>query len=102
MSILTPIGDAIWRRLEPLIDKHLTALRADAKAEFAQLRGEALTMLSEALPEMSGEIAEKTVATVFRHTQVDEATNAVAGTVEHIVNGLRERLRFPFLTPGQQ
>jgi hypothetical protein len=48
-------------------------------------------MLKEALPEMAGAIAEHAVKTVFEHTQVDEATDAVSGVITDIVS----RLGFP-------
>ena len=110
MGIFAVIGDAIWRKLEPLLTARLDRLEATAKAELdewqatanaelAAWRTDTIAMLQEALPEMSGAVAEKTVETVFKHTQVDEATNAVAGTVAQIVDGIRSR--FPFLNPGR-
>lgn len=92
MGILDAIGNAIWAKLEPLINTQLTAIRADAKAEIAAWRTDAMKMLSEALPEMAGAVAEQAVKTTFEHTQVDEAANAVSGVITDIVN----RIRLPF------
>lgn len=93
MSILDTIGNAIWVRLEPLITAQLTAIRTDAKNEIAAWRTDAMKMLSEALPEMAGAVAEQAVKTTFEHTQVDEAANAVSGVITDIVG----RIRFPFI-----
>lgn len=110
MNIFTTIGNAIWARLEPLLTDRLDRLETTAKteldewqatatAELAAWRTETLAMLSEALPEMAGAIAEQAVLTTFKHTQVDEAANAVSGVITDIVNRLP---RFPFLNPGQR
>lgn len=90
--MLTLIGNAIWAKLEPLIAAQLTAIRADAKAELAAWRTDAMNMLSEALPEMAGAVAEQAVKTTFEHTQVDEAANAVSGVITDIIS----RIRLPF------
>lgn len=97
-GILAAVGDAIWSRIEPLLDRHLTALRADAKQELDEWRADAMTMLSEALPEMAGAIAEQAVKTTFEHTQVDEAADAVSNRIIDIVNRLP---RLPFILGGK-
>lgn len=91
MSLFDIIGNAIWAKLSPLIDKQLTGIRADAKAEIVELRKDVMAevaALREALPEIAGAVAEQTVKTVFEHTQIDEATNAVSGVIEGIVSRL--------------
>lgn len=99
MGFLNVIGDAIWARLEPLLEKRLDQIQATAKAELDewqviaqqqldQWRTDAMTMLSEALPEMAGAVAEQAVKTTFEHTQVDEAADAVSGVITGIVNRL--------------
>lgn len=105
MGFLTVIGDAIWSRLEPLLVKRMDELQAIAKTELDEWqviaqqqldewRTDAMTMLSEALPEMAGAVAEQAVKTVFEHTQVDEAADAVSGVITDIVGRLP---RFPFI-----
>lgn len=106
MKILDVVADAIWTRLEPFLDKHLAAMRADVNRELDEWqviaqqqldawRADAMAMLSEALPEMAGAVAREAVKTTFEHTQVDEAADAVSGVIADIVN----RLRIPFLGP---
>lgn len=82
-ALLTALGNAIWSRLEPKLDKQLEEWRKDV-----------MTMLSEALPEMAGAVAEQAIKTTFEHTQVDEAADAASGVITDIVNRLP---RFPFL-----
>jgi hypothetical protein len=82
-TLMTALGNAIWSRLEPKLDKQLAEWRKDV-----------MTMLSEALPEMAGAVAEQAVKTVFENTEVDEAADAVSGVITDIVNRLP---RFPFL-----
>lgn len=94
MGFLTVIGDAIWKRLEPLLTERLNELQATAQDQLNEWRTEAVTMISEALPEIAGKIAEQTVLTVFEKTQVDEAADAVSDAITDIVNRLP---RFPFL-----
>ena len=96
MGIFTTIGDAIWARLEPMIDQKLDELQVVALRELEQWRAEAMDMLAEAMPEMAGAIAEQAVKTTFEHTQVDEAADAVSGVITDIVGRLP---RFPFLRP---
>lgn len=98
MNILGKIGDAIWAKLEPKLDQRLDELQELAVAQLDAWRTEALTMLSEALPEMAGAVAEQAVLTTFEHTQVDEAANAVSGVITDIVNRLP---RFPFIGGGR-
>lgn len=105
MNFLSIIGNAIWAKLEPLLTKRLDEIQAVAKTELDEWqviaqqqldewRTDAMVMLSEALPEMAGKIAEQAVLTTFEHTQVDEAANAVSGVITDIVGRLP---RFPFL-----
>lgn len=98
MSILSAISDAIWAKLEPLIESRLNELQAEAKQQLDQWRADAIAMLSEALPEMAGAVAEQAVLTTFQHTQVDEAADAVSGVITDIVGRLP---RFPFLRGGK-
>lgn len=93
MSILSKVGDAIWRRLEPVLEERLDELRDAAIQELYEWRADAMTMLAEALPEMAGAVAEQAVLTTFKHTQVDEAANAVSGVITDIMNRLP---RLPF------
>ncbi|OBB15037.1 hypothetical protein A5761_14940 [Mycolicibacterium setense] len=92
MGILDTIGNVIWAKLEPLITARLNSIQEDAKAEIAAWRKDSMAMLSEALPEMAGAVAEQAVKTTFEHTQVDEAANAVSGVITDIIG----RLRLPF------
>ncbi|MBU8830816.1 hypothetical protein [Mycolicibacterium goodii] len=92
MKFLAIIGNAIWAKLEPKLDARLDQIQAAAKQELTEWRQDAMKMLSEALPEMAGAVAEQAVKTTFEHTQVDEAANAVSGVITEIVN----RLRLPF------
>jgi F0F1-type ATP synthase membrane subunit b/b' len=101
MKILDTIADAIWARLKPEVDdwqemaqKELDEWQVIAQQQLDQWRKDAMAMLSEALPEMAGKIAEQAVLTTFEHTQVDEAANAVSNTIIDIVNRLP---RFPFI-----
>lgn len=94
MNLLTRIGDAIWDKLEPKLDERIDQLRDAAIQELYEWRADAMTMLSEALPEMAGAVAEQAVKSVFEHTQVDEAADAVSGVITDIVNRLP---RFPFI-----
>lgn len=97
MGILDTLGAAIWRHLKPLIETRLDEMQAEAVKQLDQWRADAMTMLSEALPEMAGAVAEQAVKTVFEHTQVDEATDAVAGRITDIMNRLP---RLPFINVG--
>lgn len=99
MKFLDIIGDAIWKRIKPEIDemqataqKELDEWQVIAQQQLDEWRADAMKMLSDALPEMAGKIAEQAVLTVFEHTNVDEATNAVSGVITDIVG----RLRLPF------
>jgi len=92
-GLIETVGDAIWSKLEPKIDQRLDNIEQLAKEQLDAWRTESLQMLSQALPAMAGEVAEQTVNTVFAHTQVDEAADAVSGVITDIVN----RIRFPFL-----
>ena len=99
MGFLDTIANLIWARIKPEIDemqataqKELDEWQAIAQQQLDQWRTDAMTMLSEALPEMAGAVAEQAVKTVFEHTQVDEAADAVSNTVIDIVN----RIRLPF------
>lgn len=103
MGFLDIIADAIWKRLKPEVDelqataqKELDEWQVIAQQQLDQWRADAMTMLSEALPEMAGAVAEQAVKTVFEHTQVDEAADAVSGVITDIVG----RLGFPF--PGKR
>lgn len=91
--ILAALGNAIWSRLEPKLDERLDAMQELAKQQLDEWRADAMTMLSEALPEMAGAVAEQAVKTTFEHTQVDEAADAVSGVITDIIG----RARFPFL-----
>ena len=77
MAILDTIANHIWARIKPEID---------------EWRTEAMTTLSEALPEMASKIAEQAILTVFENTQIDEAANAVSGTITDIIS----KIRLPF------
>lgn len=99
MSIFATIGNAIWNKLEPLLNKRLDSLQATAKqeldewqatatAELAAWRTETIAMLERTLPTMAGAIAEEAVKTVFEHTQVDEAADKVSGVITAIVDRL--------------
>lgn len=99
MGFLDTIANLIWARIKPEIDemqataqKELDEWQVIAEQQLDEWRGEAMLMLKEALPEMAGSIAEAAVKTVFEHTQVDEATDAVSGVITDIV----DRLGFPF------
>lgn len=101
MGFLDTIVDAVWRRLKPEIDEMQAVAKVEldewqviAQQQLDQWRTDAMTMLSEALPEMAGKIAEQAVLTTFANTQVDEAADAVSGVITDIVNRLP---RFPFL-----
>ena len=98
MGFLATIGDAIWARIRPLLDEHLDEMQDTVKVELAEWRKDAMTMLSEALPEMAGKIAEEAVKTTFEHTQVDEAANAVSGVITDIIG----RINIPFGLGGQR
>lgn len=110
MGFLDTIANLIWARIKPEIDemqvtaqkeldewqalaqKELDEWQVLAESQLDDWRTEAMTMLKEALPEMAGAIAESAVKTVFEHTQVDEAADAVSGVISDIVN----RLGIPF------
>lgn len=104
MKFLDIIGDAIWKRIKPEIDemqataqKELDEWQVIAQQQLDEWRADAMEMLSKALPEMAGKIAEQAVLTTFEHTQVDEAADAVSGVITDIVNRLP---RFPFIGGG--
>lgn len=99
MGFLDTIANLIWARIKPEIDemqvtaqKELDEWQQLAETQLDEWRTEAMAMLKEALPEMAGKIAEQAVLTVFEHTEVDEAANAVSGAITDIVG----RLGFPF------
>lgn len=101
MKFLDIIADAIWKRLKPEVDEMQTMAKTEldewqviAQQQLDEWREAAMEMLSRALPEMAGKIAEQAVLTTFEHTQVDEAANAVSGVITDIVGRLP---RFPFL-----
>lgn len=105
MGFLDTIANLIWARIKPEIDEmqataktELDEWQALAETQLDEWRTDAMTMLSEALPEMAGAVAEQAVKTVFEHTQVDEAADAVSGVITDIVNRLP---RFPFLNGGK-
>lgn len=109
MGFLDTIANLIWARIKPEIDemqvtaqkeldewqvlaqKELDEWQSLAESQLDEWRTEAMAMLKEALPAMAGEIAEQAVKTVFEHTQVDEAADAVSGVITDIV-GL---IKFP-------
>lgn len=95
MGFLDTIANLIWARIKPEIDEmqataktELDEWQAIAEQQLDEWRTEAMAMLKEALPAMAGVIAEQAVKTVFAHTQVDEATDAVSGVITDIVSRL--------------
>ncbi len=101
MRFLDTIADLIWARIKPEVDEmqqlaktELDEWQVIARQQLDQWRADAMAMLSEALPEMAGKIAEQAVLTTFQHTQVDEAANAVSGAITDIIGRLP---RFPFI-----
>lgn len=101
MGFLDTIANLIWARIKPEIDEMQAVAKVEldewqviAQQQLDQWRTDAMTMLSEALPEMAGAVAEQAVKSVFEHTQVDEAADAVSGVITDIVGRLP---RFPFL-----
>lgn len=97
--LLSAIGNAIWAKLEPLIEARLDEVQAMAKQQLDEWRADSMAMLSEALPDMAAAVAEQAVKTTFEHTQVDEAADAVSGVITDIVNRLP---RFPFILGGKR
>jgi F0F1-type ATP synthase membrane subunit b/b' len=100
MGFLDTIVDAVWKRLKPEIDEMQATAKTEldewqviAEQQLDEWRTEAMAMLKEALPEMAGAIAEQAVKTVFEHTQVDEAADAVSGVITDIVGRLGFGLR---------
>lgn len=101
MGFLDTIANLIWARIKPEIDEMQAVAKVEldewqviAQQQLDQWRTDAMTMLSEALPEMAGAVAEQAVKSVFEHTQVDEAADAVSGVITDIVGRLP---RFPFI-----
>lgn len=89
MGFLAVIGNAIWAKLEPLLNERLDRVQADANKQIAEFRADAnrqldafrtesMAMLKQALPEMAGKVSEEAVKTIFEHTRVDEAANSVS------------------------
>lgn len=99
MGFLDTIANLIWARIKPEIDEMQATAKTEldewqdiAETQLDEWRTEAMTMLKEALPEMAGAIAESAVKTVFEHTQVDEAADAVSG----VISDIAKRIKLPF------
>lgn len=95
MGFLDTIADAIWTRLKPEVDEMQAMTKTELdewqviiQQQLDALRTETLTMLRDALPDMAGEIAKQAVLTTFKHTNVDEATDAVSNVITEIVGRL--------------
>lgn len=88
MKLIDGIVDRILDRVEPVIEKQMDQLRADA-----------LAMLSNDLPKIAGAVAESAIKAVFDNTHIDEAANDVSDVITGILGNL------PFLNAkkgGQQ
>lgn len=80
MKLIDGIVDRILDRVEPVIDKQMTAFRADA-----------MQLLQNELPKIAGAVADSAIKAVFDNTNIDEAANDVSDVITSILG------RIPFL-----